>query len=237
MDDNELSAFLKAIQETHRNMMILHCRQSWEEFEMTIGYGSPSTTAAPVRHSGEGPAEHREISPLGLTAHTTLTTTARQLTVDGSQNDTNPATGRNSVKSKGGWGTEINPQKYSQKPTQGQVTGRAKERNQHLVDNPLDLTVAVSTQGASWSSRKKKSRDPEIEDTGHKSTGSILQAVNEIGSTPSEMEGLHLQDGKVNTPNPPDKIPMSKDSELITTAVIHSPLRQKDSIDPSDRFC
>jgi len=48
MDDNELSASLKATQETHCNMMILHCRQRWEESEMTIGYGPPPTTAAPT---------------------------------------------------------------------------------------------------------------------------------------------------------------------------------------------
>ena len=41
MDDNSLSALLKAKQETHRTMMILHCRQSWEESETIIGYGPP----------------------------------------------------------------------------------------------------------------------------------------------------------------------------------------------------
>jgi len=39
-------ASLKATQETHRNMMILHCLQSWEESEMIIGYGPPPTKAA-----------------------------------------------------------------------------------------------------------------------------------------------------------------------------------------------
>jgi len=45
MDDNRLSASLKATQETHRNMMILHCRQSWEESELIFDYG-PSPTKA-----------------------------------------------------------------------------------------------------------------------------------------------------------------------------------------------
>jgi len=57
MDDNRLSASLKATQETHCNMMILHCRQSWEESEMTIGHGPPPTTAARTMQYGEGPAE------------------------------------------------------------------------------------------------------------------------------------------------------------------------------------
>jgi len=38
MDDNSLSALLKANQETHRNMMILHYRQSWEESELIISF-------------------------------------------------------------------------------------------------------------------------------------------------------------------------------------------------------
>ena len=46
MADNRLSAFLQATQETHRNIMILHCRQYWEESEMIIGYGPPPTKAA-----------------------------------------------------------------------------------------------------------------------------------------------------------------------------------------------
>jgi len=119
MDDNQLSASLKATQETHRNMMILHCRQSWEESEMIIGYGPPPTTAAPTTQYGEGPAEQREITPLGPTTHTTRIITARQLKMDSSQNDKIPAKGRDPVKSKGGRDTENNPQKYSQEPAQG----------------------------------------------------------------------------------------------------------------------
>ena len=46
MDDNRFSAFLKATQGSHRNMMILHCRQCWEESEMISGYGFPPTQAA-----------------------------------------------------------------------------------------------------------------------------------------------------------------------------------------------
>jgi len=85
---------------------------------------------------------------------------------------------------------------------------------------------------ASRGANKKKPRDPETEDTGQKSTGPLPQAVVDIGSTPTEMEGLHLQDREVNTPNPPDKISTSKDSELITTDIVHSPPQQEDSTDP-----
>ena len=46
MDDTRLSASLKAKQETHRNMMILHCRQCWAESQILIGYGPPPTQAA-----------------------------------------------------------------------------------------------------------------------------------------------------------------------------------------------
>jgi len=110
MDDNELSTSLKAIQETHRNMMILHCRQSWEESEMTIGHDPPPTTAPPLTHQGEGPAEQREITPLGPTTHTTRTTTARQLKMESSQHDNIPAKERDIVKSEVGGGTDNNPQ-------------------------------------------------------------------------------------------------------------------------------
>jgi len=85
MDNNELSASLKTIQETHRNMMIQHCRQSWEESETTIAYGPPPTTATPLTHQGDGPAKQREIAPLGLSTHTTRTTTARQLKMENPQ--------------------------------------------------------------------------------------------------------------------------------------------------------
>jgi len=82
MDDNELSASLKATQEIHRNMMIQDCRQSWEESEMIIGYGLPPTTAPPMMQQGEGPAGQQEITPLGPTTHTTRPITARQLKMD-----------------------------------------------------------------------------------------------------------------------------------------------------------
>jgi len=52
MDDNRLSASLKATQETHCNMTILHCRQNWGESEMIIGYGPPPTkTALTIQHA------------------------------------------------------------------------------------------------------------------------------------------------------------------------------------------
>jgi len=69
MDDNERSASLKAI----HNMMIQHCRQSWEESESTIGYGPPPTAALLLTHQGEGPAKQSETPPLELPTHTTRT--------------------------------------------------------------------------------------------------------------------------------------------------------------------
>jgi len=45
IDANRLNASLKATQETHCNMMILLCRQSWEESEMIIGHGVTPITA------------------------------------------------------------------------------------------------------------------------------------------------------------------------------------------------
>ena len=111
MHDNRLSASLKATQETHRNMMILHCRQSWEESETTIGHGPPPTTADRTKPYGEGPAEQQGITPLEPKQHTTRTTTARQLKMDSSQNEKITAKGRDPVKSKGDKGMENNPQK------------------------------------------------------------------------------------------------------------------------------
>jgi len=43
---------------------------------------------------------------------------------------------------------------------------------------------------------------------------------------------LHLHDREVNTSNPPDKIPTSKDSELIATEIGFSQPRQEDSTGP-----
>jgi len=146
MDDNSLSASLKATQETHRNMMILHCRQSWEESEMIIGYGPPPTIAIPIIQYGDGPAEQQEITPFGPTTLPTRTTTARQLKMDSPLNDKTQAKGRDPSTGKGGGGTEYNPQKHSQELVQDQGTGRAKERKQQLVGDPLDLLVAMPIQ-------------------------------------------------------------------------------------------
>ena len=81
-------------------MMILHCRQSWKESKMIIGYAPPSTTATPTMQYGEGPAEQREITPLGPTTLTTITT-ARQLKMDSSLNDKIPVKGRDPPTGKG----------------------------------------------------------------------------------------------------------------------------------------
>jgi len=134
-------------------MMIQHCRQSWEESETTIGYGPPPTTAPPLTHQGEGPAKQREITPLGLTTHTTRTTTAHQLKMESSPHDNIPAKERDLVKSEVDGGTDNNL--HSQEPAQGRETGRANKREQYLADNPLDLTVGVPTQGAKRGANKK----------------------------------------------------------------------------------
>jgi len=156
MDDNEFSASLKATQETHRNMMILHCRQSWEESGMTISYDPPPTAAAPTTQQGEGLAEQREIPPLGPTTHITYVTSARQLMMDSPQKSKIPVTGKDPVNSEGVRGTDSNPQNDSHKPAQGREKGRAKEMKQHHVANPLEFTEAGFTQGASRGSNKKK---------------------------------------------------------------------------------
>ena len=153
---------------------------------MTIGYGPPPTTAAPTMHYGCGPVEQRENPPLGPTTHTTRAMTVCQLKMDSPQKHKDPAKGRDPVNSKGDRGTESNQQKYSQEPVQGLETGRAKERKRHSVDNSLDLTVGVSTQGASQGSNKKKSRDLEIVDTGHTSTCPLPQAVVDSTDPPHQ---------------------------------------------------
>jgi len=220
MDDNELSASLKAIQETHRNLMIQHCRQSWEQSETTIGYGPPPTTPPPLTHQGEGPAKQREIAPLGFSTHTTRTTTARQLKIKSPQQDNIPVKERDLVKSKGDGGTGNNP--HSLEPAQGSEKGRANERQQHHADNPLGLTVGAPTQGAKRGANKKKSRDS-------KTTGPPPQAVASIGNTRTEQKGFQFHNKVVNTPNLPDEIPTSKDTEPIAKDVTNSPARTKDT--------
>jgi len=204
--------------------MIQHCRQSWEESETTIGHGPSPTTAPPLTHQGEGPAKQREITPLGLTTHTTRTTTTRQLKMESSQHNNIPAKERDLVKSEVDGGTN-NPQ-YSQEPAQGRETGRANERKQYPAENPLDLTVVVPTQGAKRSANKKKSRDSET-------TGPPPQAMVSIGNARTEKEGLQSHNKEGNTPNLSDEIPTSKDTEPIAKDMVHSPIRLEDTTDPS----
>jgi len=224
MDDNELSASLKAIQETHRNMMIQHCRQSWEESEATIGYGPPPTTAPTLTHQGEGPVKQREIAPLGLSTHTTRTTTARQLKMESPQQDNIPVKERDLVKSKVDGGTGNNP--HAQEPAQGLEKGKANERQQYHADNLMDPTVGTPTQGAKRGANKKKSRDSET-------TGPPPQAVASIDNTGTEQKGFQPHHKKANTPNHPDEILMSKDTEPIAKDAINSPAQTEDTLNPS----
>jgi len=124
MDDNSLSALLKANQETHRTMMILHCRQSWEKSETIIGYAPPPTAATQTRHHADGPAEQGESTRFGPTTSVgptpfgpTLTTriaAARQLKMDNLLDHKTPAKGRDPPTDKGGRGTTNNLHKHSQ---------------------------------------------------------------------------------------------------------------------------
>jgi len=151
--------------------------------------------------------------------------------MDSPQKDKIPAMGRDPVNTEGGRGTDSNPQNNSHEPAQGQEKGRAKERKQHHVVNSVDLTEAVSTPGASRGSNKKKSRDSEATDTGHKSTGPLPQAMADVDSTPTGMEGLHPHDRVTTTPGFLDKIPTSQASIPILTDILHPPTRQEDSTD------
>jgi len=145
IDANRLNVSLKATQETHRNMMILHCRQSWEESEMTIGHGPPPITADRTTQHDEGPSVQQEITSLEPKQHTTRTTIARQLKMNSTQNEKIRAKGRDSAKSKGERGMGKKPNfpsapitaprapvtgasPHSQKPVQGREVGRANER-------------------------------------------------------------------------------------------------------------
>jgi len=228
-------------------MMILHCRQSWEESEMTIGHGPPPTTADQTMQYGEGPAEQQEITPLEPKQHTTRTTTARQLKMDSSQNEKITAKGRDPVKSKRDKGMENNPHKkpnsptpittprapgtrasqHSQESAQGREAGRAKERKKHPADNPLDLAVAVFTLVASRGVNKK-SQDSGTDGTGQKSTTPLQQAVVGIGSTPTEDERLHLHEREGYIPDLPGTVPSSRDSKLIVSEKGQSQPRQED---------
>jgi len=82
VDDNERTASLKAIQEVHRNMMIQHCRQSWEESETTIGYGPPPTAATQSTHRSVGPTQQNETALRALLTPSTCTTTVRKLKME-----------------------------------------------------------------------------------------------------------------------------------------------------------
>jgi len=128
------------------------------------------------------------------------------------QQDNIPVKERDLLKSKLDGGTGNNP--HSQEPAQGSEKGRANERQQYHADNPLDLTVGVPTQGAKRGANKKKS-------------------VASIGNTRTEQKGFQSHNKEVNTPNLPDEIPTSKDTEPIAKDVINSPARTEDTLNPS----
>jgi len=144
-----------------------------------------------------------------------------------------PAKGRDPPTDKGGRGTTNNPHKHSLQSMQEYGTGRATEWKQHHADDPLAPTVAIPTHVASRGANTQKSRDPEIEDTGHISVGLLPPTVTDIGISPTMRGGFHLQDMEVNIPQPPDIISTSLDLVLITTDGIHPSPRQEDSTEPS----
>jgi len=133
MDADRLNASLKSTQETYCNMLILHCRQSCEESEMTIGHGPTPITADWMMKHGEGPADQEEITPLEPKQHTPKTTTAHQLEMDSTQKEKDTVKERDSVKSKRERGMENNLQKNSNVPTAPNTTAKAAgtEDSQH----------------------------------------------------------------------------------------------------------
>ena len=82
MDDNKRSASLKAIQEVHRNMMIQHCRQSWEESERIIGFGPPPSAAIETTHRSAGLTQQTGTGPGAPSTPSTTTTTVRKLNME-----------------------------------------------------------------------------------------------------------------------------------------------------------
>ena len=224
MDDNELSASLKAIQETHRNMMIQHCRQSWEESDMTIGYGPPPTAAPPLTHRSAGPTKQNETAPHALPTPPTSTTTARKLKMEGPQLDITPAKERDPVKSKADveGGTDYNS--HAQEPTQGRDTGKANDRQQ-IHANPIDPTAGTSKQGAKKGGKYIKSRDSET-------IAPPPQAEAYIGNTSSEQIGSLSNHKRANTPYRPDDAPTNGNTEPTARDERNSHIKTVDTSNP-----
>jgi len=224
MDDNELSASLKAIQETHRNMMIQHCRQSWEESDTTIGYGPPPTAAPQLTRRSVGPTKQNETAPRALPTPSTRTTTARKLKMESPQLDITQAKEWDPIKSKVvvEGGTDYNP--HAQVPTQGREEGKANERQQ-IHANPMDPTAGTPTQGAKKGGKYKKSRDSET-------TGPPPQAEAYIGNTSSEQTGSQPHHKRANTTYRPNDTPTNGDTEPPARDEINSPVKTVDTLNP-----
>ena len=82
LDEDDRSASLKAIQETHRIMMIHHCRQSWEDSERIIGFGLPLKAATETPHRNTGLNKQTGIGPGTSFIAPTTNATARQLDME-----------------------------------------------------------------------------------------------------------------------------------------------------------
>jgi len=82
LDEDERSASLKAIQETHRIMMMQHCRQSWEETDSIIGFGLPPKAASETPHQNIGLNQQTGIGPGAPSTLPTTTIAARKLDME-----------------------------------------------------------------------------------------------------------------------------------------------------------
>jgi len=83
MDANRLNASLKATQESYRNILILHCLQSWEESEITIRHGPPPISEGLATDNQRETPEQTATTPYEPNQQTFKTNTAaRQLQMD-----------------------------------------------------------------------------------------------------------------------------------------------------------
>ena len=164
LGDNERSASLKAIQETHRIMMIQHCKESWEESKRIIAYAPPPTAATQTTHHSAGPTQQAEKGPGAPLTTSIPTSTARKLDMETLQLDSHSAKERdpelNRTEAKGG--LDHNPR--TRAPAQGREKGQANDR-QTTRTTITDPQSGTTKQGASSRGKTTKSRDPDSTDS------------------------------------------------------------------------
>jgi len=143
IDANRLNASLKGTQESHRNMMVQHCLQSWEASEMTIGHGPTPTAEDLTEENGKGTSEQQETIPHAPKQQTPKTTAARQLLMDNTQKEKDTAKESDTAECNWIRGLESNLRENSNGPTALTLGRTAPTSTYQAVANVNPLPIPI----------------------------------------------------------------------------------------------